>query len=147
MPWFLYRVKSEKTFSNLLIKPLSGAVFLLFHREGRSVPKSIASQNLCICPTANAGASACTALTIVAPARMDGAARRGARAQCLWDLFAQITSVSRGRSCSSNRVNAAATAATWTKWHSRHSTGCTEIHTCSQTSGDNVHFWITLWLG
>jgi len=104
------------------------------HRRGRSAPRPRKPQSPSACPTENVRASGSTGPTTVACVRTDGAARRGACAPCPWPLSARTASASRGRPCSSSRVNAATIAATSTKWPSPHSNGCTGTCTSSQTS-------------
>lgn len=110
------------------------------HRKGRSAPKPRKPWSPSTCPTVNVWVSASTGPTTAACVRTDGAARHAAHALYLWPLSARTASVSRGRLCSSSRVNAAMTAATSMKWLSLHSTGCMEIHTSSQTSTEDDDF-------
>ncbi len=104
------------------------------HRKGRSALQPRKPQSPSACPMETVWASASTGLTTVVCVRTDGAARHAAHALYPWPLSAQTASVSRDQSCSSSHVNAATTAATSMKWPFLHSTGCTEIHTSSQTS-------------
>lgn len=110
------------------------------HRKGRSAPKPRKPWSPSTCPTVNVWVSASTGPTTAACVRTDGAARHAAHALYPWPLSARTASVSRGRPCSSSRVNAAMTAATSMKWLSLHSTGCMEIHTSSQTSTEDFDF-------
>lgn len=111
------------------------------HRKGRSAPKPRKPWSPSTCPTVNVWVSASTGPTTAACVRTDGAARHAAHALYPWPLSARTASVSRGRPCSFSHVNAAMTAATSMKWLSLHSTGCTEIHTSSQTSTEDDDFY------